>query len=414
MAINNIEDIEQAVLGAIILNPTSISRCNLQPINFNSDLHQEIYKALQELSSQNKPIDMFSVDIATKNKYTFELVKMTSRVSSAAHIEYHSAIIFESFIKRRLTQLCQSTIGALAQFGNDAFDVLQTLSKGIESFHISRSSEVKTLKSISTDVIGKIDEMQNSDKKVVGISTGYEVMDKNTNGLHATDLMIVAARPATGKTAFSLNLALNVAKQNIPILFFSLEMSAEQLVKRIISSETGIYSSVLQKGELSDYQWKLLIDSDFNAPMYIDDTAGLSLLDFKEKCRRMKKKHEIQVVFVDYLQLMSVYGKGTRENQISEISRGLKLIAKELKVCVIALAQLSRDVEKRGGKPKLSDLRESGGIEQDADIVCFLHNDEDINEQNPTIDIIYAKHRNGPVGEFNLKFDKSHQKFSSI
>ena len=407
---NNAIDIEEAVIGVLMIDTTSISRCTVTPEMMYNEANKVILKAILELSEQNKPTDLLSVNEKTGGKLLNEILSITSKVASKANLEYHCSILIQKYISRELMMLCQRSISEINNTDNDVFQTIQKISTEIESFSIKNAKDFKEFNTVAHEMIKKIETMQLSGNKIVGLDTGFARLNAISNGWHSPDLVIISARPATGKTAFALNLAVNLAKQNIPVAFFSLEMSTEQLAMRVISSMTGIYSNYLTKAEIHEGNWKTLLSTDFNLPLYVDDTASLNLLDFKEKVRKAKKKWGIKAVFVDYLQLMSVYGKGNREQEISTISRTLKAMAKELDVPIIALAQLSRDVEKRNGEPRLSDLRESGAIEQDADIVIALHNEEPESD-NPLIKVLYLKHRNGEVGFIRLQFEKGKQLF---
>jgi len=410
---NNSIDIEQSVLGVLMIDTTSISRCSVTPDMMYEEAHKVILKAIFDLAEQNKPTDMLSVNEKTGGKLLNEIVLITSKVASKSHLEYHCSILIQKYISRELTLLCQRSISEINNVDNDVFQTIQKLNEQIDNFSIKSGKDFKEFNSVANSVIKKIETMQQSGKGIVGLDTGFERLNSISNGWHSPDLVIISARPATGKTAFALNLAVNLAKQNIPTAFFSLEMSSEQLAMRVISSMTGIYSNYLTKADIHEGNWQTILNTDFNLPLYVDDTASLNIMDFKEKVRKAKKKWGIKAVFVDYLQLISVYGKGTREQEISTISRTLKAMAKELDIPIIALAQLSRDVEKRNGEPRLSDLRESGAIEQDADIVIALHNEEPESD-NPLIKIMYLKHRNGQVGFVRLQFDKGKQLFKDV
>ena len=407
---NNAIDIEHAVIGVLMIDTTSLSRCTVTPEMMFDQANKVILKAILELAGQNKPTDLLSVNEKTGGKLLNELVEITSKVASKANLEYHCSILIQKYISRELMMLCQRSISEINNTDNDVFQTIQKINLEIETFSIKNAKDFKEFKTVAHEMIKKIETMQLSGNKIVGLDTGFARLNAISNGWHSPDLVIISARPATGKTAFALNLAVNLAKQNIPVAFFSLEMSTEQLAMRVISSMTGIYSNYLTKAEIHEGNWKTLLSTDFNLPLYVDDTASLNLLDFKEKVRKAKKKWGIKAVFVDYLQLMTVYGKGNREQEISTISRTLKAMAKELDIPIIALAQLSRDVEKRNGEPRLSDLRESGAIEQDADIVIALHNEEPESD-NPLIKVLYLKHRNGEVGFIRLQFEKGKQTF---
>jgi len=403
-------EIERAVLGVLMIDTTALSRCTIQPYHLYSETNREVLKAIFELAEENNPTDFMSVNDKLGNKYTGELMSITAKVSSKANLEYHCSIIIQKYITRQLITLCQNTISKASDPTTDIFQIIQAHTSEIENYSIKQSKDFVKFQDVSTQVIKKIETMQQSGKSIVGLDTGYERLNKISHGWHSPDLVIIAARPATGKTAFALNLATNLAKQQIPVAFFSLEMSAEQLATRVLSSITGIYSNLLSKADINEWGWKTLLNTDYNLPMYIDDTASLNIMDFKEKARKSVKNFGVKAIFVDYLQLLTVYGKNNREQEISTISRTFKGIAKELNIPIIALAQLSRDVEKRNGEPRLSDLRESGAIEQDADIVIALHNEEP-DAENPLIKVIYLKHRNGEVGHIRLEFEKSKQLF---
>ena len=403
-------EIERAVLGVLMIDTTAISRCTIQPYHLYSETNRDVLKAIFELAEENNPTDFMSVNDKLGNRYTGELMSITAKVSSKANLEYHCSIIIQKYITRQLITLCQNTISKASDPTTDIFQIIQAHTSEIENYSIKQTKDFVKFQDVSTQVIKKIETMQQSGKSIVGLDTGYERLNKISHGWHSPDLVIIAARPATGKTAFALNLATNLAKQQIPVAFFSLEMSAEQLTTRVLSSITGIYSNLLSKADINEWGWKTLLNTDYNLPMYIDDTASLNIMDFKEKARKAVKNFGVKAIFVDYLQLLTVYGKNNREQEISTISRTFKGIAKELNIPIIALAQLSRDVEKRNGEPRLSDLRESGAIEQDADIVIALHNEEP-DAENPLIKVIYLKHRNGEVGHIRLEFEKSKQLF---
>jgi replicative DNA helicase len=415
-----LKEIESSVIGLLLLDSTALSRITIEPNNLEDFKYQEILKKIIELGNDNKPINLISVNQSTSGKYTKELSECTTKLSSKSHLEYYCSIIKQAFVKRELVRTCQETILKCAETNTDPFAMVQDLSSKLDDFSIKGSKDFIDFNTLASNTIKELEVMQSSGKSINGLDTGFTALNRIGHGWHSPDLVIIAARPATGKTALALNLAVNIAVQKHPVAFFSCEMSSKQLAMRVISSITGIYGNYLAKAELHEGNWSQILKTNFNLPLYIDDTPSLNLLDFKEKARKAKKKYGIKAIFVDYLQLLTVYGKGNREQEISTISRTFKAIAKELDVPVIALAQLSRDVEKRNGEPRLSDLRESGAIEQDADIVIALHNHEEDNETPSTIDdnpimrIMYLKHRNGEVGFTKLKFDKSKQKFLDI
>lgn len=408
-------EIERAVLGAILVDKTAIDRCHLQPYHFYNKENAAIFEVMRALATKNTPIDLITVSSELKaNKevnYPHLLATMTAKISSSANIEYHSAILSQMYAEREVLYLCQRAINAIAS-KKDVFDVISNINRRLDEFYIGAKRDFQKFKDVSKKVLKKIEDIQESKLSVVGISTGFRAMNDISHGFHAPDLIILAARTAVGKTAFALNLAYNVAIQNIPILFFSLEMSAEQLSMRMVSIMTSIPASYLTKAQVNEGGWHTLMNTDYNIPFYIDDTPSLDVLEFKEKSRRAKKELGIKMIFVDYLTLMTAHTKGNRQQEVAILSRNLKMIAKEIEVPIIALAQMGRDVEKSHRKPRLSDLFESSTIEADADIVMALHTDTD--EPTRMMDIIYLKHRNGPIGTINLMFDTGKQKFYDL
>jgi replicative DNA helicase len=407
-------EFENAVLGACILDANAFSRVSslLKSEHFYLPDNARMFDCFYKLTSENKPIDFLTVDALYKD--TTRLMKLTAKVSSSANIEYHAATIYEKFIARELINTCQSALERVYDT-TDIFELQNEVMMRLESKVSLKSKEPIEFNPLIIETIKKIESIQANDKHITGIDTSFRDLNELTNGWHAPDLTIIAARPATGKTAFALNIALEVAKQNIPVAFFSLEMSAQQLAYRAIPILSGVYSNYVKKSNLNERNWQDIMNVNYNLPIFIDDTPGLNLLDFKDKCRKLKRNKKVKMVIVDYLQLINANVKGNREQEISTISRTLKHMAKELDVCMIALAQLSRDVEKRGGSPRLSDLRESGSIEQDADNVIFLHDEiGDDMIQNINLDVIFAKHRNGETGRIQLNFDKGKQKFNDI
>ena len=281
---------------------------------------------------------------------------------------------------------------------------------------MSLCGEPELLNTIVKSRIAELVEIQSNDSRITGIDTGYHSLNEVGHGWQETDMIVMAARPGEGKTASALNFALNVAMKNVPIAFFSIEMSKKQLIDRLISIMTGINGDFIKTADISENNWQKIHGSNFNLPFHIDDTPSLSVIDFKIKARKLKRKHGIKMIFIDYLQLMTASVKGNREQEISHISRNIKSIAKELKVPIMALAQLSRAAETNAGRPKLSHLRESGSIEQDADIVLFIHNEnsEDKTILEPVIEFIYAKHRAGANKVKQFHFNKITQKLSEL
>ncbi|MGB5498588.1 MAG: replicative DNA helicase, partial [Maribacter sp.] len=363
----------------------------------------------------------------------FYLIKLTQKVASSAHIEFHARIILQKFIQRSLIKISNEIIEDAYDEGTDVFDLLDGAESklyDVTQGNLKRSAE--TAQNLVIQAKKRIEEIANKEG-LSGIPSGFDKLDKLTSGWQPSDLVIVAARPGMGKTALTLSMARNIAvNSNIPVAFFSLEMSSVQLITRLISSETGLSSEKLRTGRLEKHEWEQLnvkVKTLEKAPLFIDDSPSLSIFDLRAKARRLASQHGIKMVIIDYLQLMTAGGSqkgGNREQEISMISRNLKALAKELNVPVIALSQLSRAVETRGGskRPILSDLRESGAIEQDADIVSFIYRPEyykidewDDEERTPTqgqAEFIVAKHRNGGLDSIRLKFIGQLGKFENL
>lgn len=412
-------EVEEAVLGAIMLEKTSFDRATmLKPEYFYMDAHQMIYQAFLDLSAQSKPIDMLTVTEMLKSKGeldiiggTYAIAKLTSKVASAANIEYHCAIIYQKFGLRELIRISGETLRQAYEDGTDLFELQRVVNSQIDGILISDDREpVDLLTAVQRRQI-ELKDIQRSGITTTGIDTGWEKLNKILYGWQKSDLIILAARPGQGKSAFVGNVLLNIVKQGIPAALFSLEMGLNQFVDRIMSAETGIGGEYLKKANLTDHEWKILRDSNFSYPLVIDDSPSGNLSVLKSKIRKAVKKGA-KFIAVDYLQLMQAKEKGdSRQQEIGKISRGLKLLAKELNVPIMALAQLSREAE--GVQPQLSHLREGGDIEQDADVVGFLYDplghQKDIEE--PVIEVIIAKHRNGSTGIKLFKFKKSTQKF---
>lgn len=437
----NALDFERLVLGTCLIDKKGLdySIDLLSPESFYDPKHREIFDAIKHLFATNSSVDMYTViqelrkrDMLEKAGGDTYLVDLTTLVSSSAHIEYHVRAIQEKQILRSLIETSTSIIDDSYK---DSTDVFQLLDRAEQSFFEITNGTIKkgfdTAGSLVKDALQKITSLKDMDG-MSGVPSGFSAVDKETGGWQNSDLIIIAARPAMGKTAFILSMARNIAVQyNIPIAVFSLEMASVQLITRMISSETGISGEHLRKGTLSDEEWERLyknVSSLENAPLYIDETPALSIFDFRAKCRRLVMQHGVKIIMVDYLQLMTAStstGKsgGNREQEISTISRSLKAIAKELNVPIIALSQLSRQVESRPDKrPQLSDLRESGAIEQDADIVSFIYRPEyykidqwpDGTPSHDQAELIIAKHRNGSTADVRLSFHGSMARFGDL
>jgi replicative DNA helicase len=435
-------DLEEVVLGAMMIDTKGVNEVIdiLSPDAFYKEAHQEIFRAIFKLFTETQPIDLKTVanQLKMDGKLAaaggdFYLINLTQKVASSAHIEFHSRIILQKFIQRELIKISNEIIEDAYDETTDVFDLLDSAESKlfeVTQGNLKRSSE--SAMSLVSQAKLRIQEIA-SKEGTSGIATGFGKIDAVTSGWQPSDLIILAARPGMGKTAFVLSMARNMAvDHNAPVAFFSLEMSSVQLITRLISSETGISSEKLRTGKLSGAEWNQLnvkVKDLEKAPLYIDDTPALSIFDLRAKARRLVSQFGIKIIIVDYLQLMTASsgkGGGNREQEISTISRNLKALAKELEVPVIALSQLSRAVETRTGskRPILSDLRESGAIEQDADIVSFIYRPEyykqetwDDNEQTPCAgqaEIIFAKHRNGSLADVRLKFEGQFGRFANL
>ncbi len=433
-------DLEEAVLGALMLEQDAVSAVIdiLKPEVFYKEVHQKIFAAILRLFSKSEPVDILTVTNELKSNGELEMVggpyyitMLTSRIASAANVEYHARILIQKHIQRELIKISSDIIKDAFEDTTDVFDLLDKAEQGL--FSVSESNlrrNFEDMPSLIKQAIEDIESAKNSDHPFRGVPSGYTELDRVTTGWQKSDLIILAARPAMGKTAFALSMARNIAVEyNKPVAVFSLEMSAVQLVTRLISSETELPASKLKKGDLEDYEWHQLntkIHSLADARIFIDDTPALSVFELRAKCRRLKQQHDIQMVFIDYLQLMTLGrdNRGNREQEISTISRSLKALAKELDVPVLTLSQLSRAVESRSNsrRPILSDLRESGAIEQDADIVMFIYRPEyygleqfeDGVPSKGAAEIIIAKHRNGPTANIRLRFIDKFAKFEDF
>jgi replicative DNA helicase len=413
-----LKQIEEAVIGAALVSSTAIDRIKLRDYHFTIESNIAIFKAMLELSQENKPIDIITVSAKCNGKFMLELATISTRVSSLANVEYHCTIILEKYAKRKVIEICQTSISKLSETGTDVFKIISETVFSFENLNAKSGKDFQEISQVVSVALSKIQKAQESDQTLMGLDIGFTAANNMLNGWQSPDLIILAARPGMGKTALALNFAANLIQKDIPVAMFSLEMSAEQLAKRLISNMTGVFSNYIKTATINEAGWTKIHSTDFNKPLYIDDTAGIGLTELKEKARKVVKNNAVELIIVDYLQLVNAYGIKNREEQISLISRSLKGLAKELNIPIIALAQLSRDVEKRGGKPRLSDLRESGAIEQDADIVGFIHSESD-GYDNPAkdiqeVEVIIAKHRNGETGFFKLNFEKSKSKFHNI
>ena len=435
-------DLEEAVLGAMLIDKKGVDEVIdlLQPEAFYKTAHQYIFESIFNLFQNSQPIDLLTVsaDLRKKGKLDvaggdFYLIQLTQKIASSAHIEFHARIILQKYIQRSLIRISNEIIESSYKESIDVFDLLDEAESklyDVTQGNIKRSSD--TAQNLVMLAKKKIEEIANQEG-LSGVSTGFQKLDDLTSGWQPSDLIIIAARPGMGKTALTLSMARNIAvTKQIPVAFFSLEMSSVQLITRLISAETGLSSEKLRTGKLADHEWKQLnvkVGDLEKAPLFIDDTPALSIFDLRAKARRLASQHGIKLIVVDYLQLMTAGSSnkaGNREQEISTISRNLKSLAKELEIPVIALSQLSRAVETRGGtkRPQLSDLRESGAIEQDADIVSFIYrpeyygieewDDEDHTPSAGQAEFIVAKHRNGGLDNIRMKFVGNLGKFEDL
>jgi len=431
-------DLEEAVLGALMLEKDALTEVIdiLRPEAFYKETHQRIFRAITNLFRKSEPVDILTVTNELKTSGELELVggpwyitRLTNRIASAANIEYHSRIIIEKYIQRELIRISSDVIKEAYEDTSNAFDLLDKAEQGL--FSVSETNLRRSFLDMPTLVQEAVKMAQTASKKdgnFTGVPSGFTELDRITSGWQPNDLIIVAARPGMGKTAFCLTTARNACiDYGKSVAFFSLEMSAVQLVTRLISGESEIPAEKLRRGDLESHEWQQLFSkmkSLEDAKIYIDDTPSLSIFELRAKCRRLKQQFNIDMVVIDYLQLMhsGTDMKGNRVEEISLISRSLKSLAKELRIPVIALSQLSRAVEQRGGtkKPVLSDLRESGAIEQDADIVIFIYRpeyykldeDETGNSTAGMAEISIAKHRNGSLADIPLRFIGKFAKFT--
>jgi len=437
-------ELEEVVLGAMMLEKDAVANVIeiLKPEVFYKEAHQHIFKAIYNLFNGSQPVDILTVTNELKSMGKLDIAggpyyvaQLTSKVASSANIEFHSRILLQKFIQRELIRISGEISTDAYEDTTDVFELLDKAERNL--FNVSETNlrrKYSDMQSILKEAISEIEmakeASKNNDYSTIGVASGFTNLDRITAGWQKSDLIIIAGRPSMGKTAFVLSMARNaVIDHKFPVAIFSLEMSAIQLVLRLISMETELPSDRLRRGNLEDYEWQQLntrIKNLEEARIFIDDTPALSVFELRAKARRLVAQHGIQLIIIDYLQLMSasVDTKGMREQEISSISRALKGLAKELNIPVVALSQLSREVEKRPGskKPILSDLRESGAIEQDADLVLFIYRPEyykieEFDDNTPTqglAEIIVAKHRNGQTGDVKLRFQKQFGKFSDF
>lgn len=436
-------ELEQAVLGALMLEKDAYTTvCDLlKPECFYEPVDRKIYEAIQHLGASQRPIDMLTVTEQLRADGTLEEVggpafvsALTMRVASSANVEYHARIVAQKYLARELITFAAEIEKKAFDESNDVDDLLQEAEGRL--FEISQRNvkkDVTQIDPVITQAIGQIQAAANRASGLSGLESGFHELDKLTSGWQSSDLIIIAARPAMGKTAFVLSMAKNMAiNYNIPVAVFSLEMSQVQLVNRLISNVCELESEKIKSGQLTEREWDQLMARSkhlYGSSLYIDDTPSLSIFELRTKARRLVREYKVQMIIIDYLQLMNASGMrfGSREQEVSMISRSLKQLAKELNIPIVALSQLNRSVENRGDskegkRPQLSDLRESGAIEQDADIVCFIHrpeyylrSDTDAagNDIRGLAEFIVAKHRSGRVDDVKLRFKAKYARFEN-
>ncbi len=437
------KELEEAVLGAIMLEKDKLAEVLeiiQSPDCFYVDANQRIYAAIRNLFDKGMPVDLLTVTEELKKSDELELVggpyyltNLTMGVVSSAHVESHARIVMEKFIQRELIRLSGEIIKDAYEDSTDVFDLLDKAESNLYEITDNHLRKNFTgLKEVLIKTVNEIEEAKNKTDDLTGVPTGFTELDKLTSGWQKTDLIILAARPAVGKTAFCLNLTMNAAMNSgepFPVAFFSLEMGAGQLVKRMLAAVTEVSMDAITKGRMQEHEFVQMtqrMTKLASAPIFIDDQAALNIFELRAKARRLKQKHDIKMIIIDYLQLMqgSIERGGNREQEISKISRDLKALAKELEIPVMALSQLNRSVESRKESkvPQLSDLRESGAIEQDADMVMFLYRPEyygiDNDEMGQPIEgethVHVAKHRNGSTDTVKVRFIKEYQKFTDM
>ena len=427
---------EASLLGAVLIDTDAIVKIadTVSKEDFYEDRHKRIYEAVLQLYEKHSPIDVLTLSDQLRGTGFLDMVggasyltELTNFVPTAAHVEQYAEIVSQKSLRRRLIKASQDIVG----LGYDEAKNLQELIEEAETslFEVSKrhiKQDVTSLETILSESFDRLDELHKDKGKIRGVPTGFKDLDNILAGLQRSDLFILAARPSMGKTALALNVAHNVAvKSGLPVLMFSLEMSKEQLVDRMLAMESGVDAWALRTGNLTDSDFEKIgqaMGTLSEAQIYIDDSPGITVSDLRTKSRREAHQRELGLIIVDYLQLMSggsrYGGESNRVQEISEISRGLKGIARELNVPLLALSQLSRSVENRSPQiPQLSDLRESGSIEQDADVVAFIYREEYYNPESDrknVTDIFIKKHRNGPTGAVELYFDREKQRFRSL
>ena len=420
------KEAEQSVLGSMLLDRECVTKAfeRLVEKDFYIEANKKIYKAMTSLFNRNVPIDLVTVSEELNSASSLEAVGgleylsyLASTLPTTANIDQHIEIILEKALRRKLAEAAQKIKDQSLDAGSDALEVADFAGKMIFDTLESKATDIRHIKDVLIETHENLTAIYNSNGELTGVPTGFSALDNILNGLQKSDLILLAARPSVGKTSFALNIAANAAvKANVPVAIFSLEMSASQLASRIMSSEMLIDSSHLRSGELDDDDWEkvaLALNKLSNAPIYISDSTAVKVSDIRATCRRLKAERGLGLIVIDYLQLMQGTRSESRQQEVSDMSRSLKLLAKELNIPILTLSQLSRATEQRkdDNKPKLSDLRESGAIEQDADIVLFLYRDVTTEEETNIVKLNIAKHRSGSLGTLDLIWKGEYTRF---
>jgi len=425
---------EQAVLGSMLVDKDAVIAGLefLKDYDFYREDDRSVFEAISSLYSKSEPVDLITVKKELTENGKFEriggmefIASLPGKVPTTTNVDRYIKIVKEQSMRRRLIQTSNELISLGYDDTEETEQIIDLAEKRVMDLSQSGSNNgYSSIKDVLVSTFDELEKLFNQKGKISGITTGFIGIDRMTSGLHNSDLDIIAARPAMGKSAFAINIATNAAKSGVPVIIFNLEMSKEQVVNRILAAEAMVDSNKLRTGQLDDNDWMKLASASgilSEAPIYIDDTPGISIMEIRTKCRKLKMERNIGLVVIDYLQLVTASGKknASREQEISEISRSLKILAKELNVPVIALSQLSRSAEKRQDdkRPMLSDLRESGAIEQDADIVMFIYREDYYNKETPeknVAEIIFAKHRGGSTGTVKLSWLGNYTKFLDI
>lgn len=420
------KEAEQSVLGSMLINRECVTTAfeSLSDIDFYIEANKKIFTAMASLFNRNVPIDLVTVSDELTANSALEAVGgiqylsyLASTLPTTANIEQHIEIIREKSLRRKLADAAQKIKDQSLDAGSDALEVADFAGKLIFDTLESKSRDIRHIKDVLIDTHENLTAIYNSKGKVTGVPTGFSSLDNILNGLQKSDLILLAARPSVGKTSFALNIAANAAiKSNVPVAIFSLEMSGTQLVSRIMSSEMLIDSGHLRSGELDDDDWEKIavaLNTLGKAPIYISENTSVKVSDIRATCRRLKAERGLGLIVIDYLQLMQGNRSESRQQEVSDMSRSLKLLAKELDIPILTLSQLSRATEQRkdDNRPKLSDLRESGAIEQDADIVLFLYRDATTEEETNTVKLSIAKHRSGSLGTIDLVWKGEYTRF---